>query len=111
MSKAKQKGTSFETAVTNYIIAKGIPAKRKALAGALDEGDVDVGSPPKLVLECKNCRTYSFPQWVEESTTEAANAGLPCVVVAKRNGKGDPGEAFVVMKLSQLFTWFQVRSK
>lgn len=109
VNRAKAKGTSWESAVVNFFLSLGIPAKRKALTGSLDEGDVDIGSPPKLVLECKNVRSYNFPQWVDEASVEAENSGLPCVVVAKRNGKGDPGEAFVVIKLRDFIRWFKVR--
>lgn len=104
-NRAKQKGTSMETAVVNYLAERGIDARRKVLAGANDEGDIDVGPPGRgngLTLEVKNCRTYAFGAWVDEAQVEATNAGRTCFVVAKRNGKGDPGEAFVVLKLSQL---------
>ena len=41
MSKSKQKGTSAETAVVNYLKDKWkIPAERRALTGALDKGDI-----------------------------------------------------------------------
>lgn len=102
-NRAKQKGTSFETAVVNHLLAAGIDARRKALTGGNDEGDIDVGPPGRgrgWTIEAKNCRTYAFGAWVEEAAVEQANAGRPTVVVAKRNGKGSPGEAFVVMSLN-----------
>lgn len=96
MSKQRAKGTSFETSVVRYLQAAGIPARRKPLAGNKDEGDIDCGA---WALEAKNCRTYSLAQWVAEADAEAINARQPVAVVAKRNGKGDPGEAYVIMPL------------
>lgn len=109
VNKAKAKGTAGETALVRFCLSLGIPAKRKTLTGSMDEGDVDIGMPPKLAVEVKNCRTYNFPKWVDEATVEAENSGLPCIVVAKRNGKGDVGDWFVVMSVRQFFRWFKVR--
>jgi hypothetical protein len=96
MSKQRQKGTSFETAVVRYLQELGLDARRKPLAGAKDEGDIDVED---WTLEAKNCRTITLAAWVAEADAESVNAGRPVAVVAKRVGKGDPGEAYVVMPL------------
>jgi hypothetical protein len=102
-NRAKAKGTSFETAVVNWLQARGVAARRLPLSGARDVGDIEVWDRESELqpwhLEAKNCRTYAFGEWVAEADAEAKNAGRPVAVVAKRNGKGDPGEAFVVMPL------------
>lgn len=96
MNRAKQKGTAWETAVVRYLQEHGLDARRKALAGAADEGDIDVAD---WTLEAKNCRSISLAAWVAEADAEAENSGRPVAVVAKRVGKGDPGEGYVVMPL------------
>jgi hypothetical protein len=96
VTRAKAKGTSFETAVVRWLQERGVDARRIALHGAQDEGDIDAGT---WNLEAKNCRTLTLGAWVAEADVEAANSGKPVAVVAKRLGKGDPGEAFVVMPL------------
>lgn len=107
-NRAKAKGTSWESAIVNHLAARGIESRRKALAGGQDEGDIDVGpSGPGRgwTLEAKNVRTYAFGAWVEEAALEAKHAGRPCAVVAKRNGKGSPGEGFVVMRFDDFIDW------
>lgn len=99
MSAAKQKGTAFETAVTRYLLAQGLHAHRVTLAGARDCGDVRVDD---WILELKNRRAYDFASAVDEAIAEAANAGaLRYAAVIKRNGRGDPARAYVVMELEQ----------
>jgi len=96
VSKQRAKGTSFETAVVNWLNSHGLYARRLPLAGSKDVGDIDAGA---WNLEAKNCRALTLAAWVAEADAEAANAGKPVVVVAKRVGKGDPGESYVVMPL------------
>lgn len=98
MNRAKAKGTAFETAVVKWLRDLGWDAERIVLHGNKDEGDVIIRNSP-WSLELKNCRTLALGQWIAEADAEAANAGRPVAVVAKRVGKGDPGEAYVVMPL------------
>lgn len=89
MSKAKQKGTSAETAfVKAPSVLEGFPGvERRALAGVNDMGDVSgmVG----LVVEIKNHKTYKFPEWLKETEIERVNAKADYgVLVVKPNGVG-----------------------
>lgn len=96
---AKQKGTSFETAVVTYLREHDITARRNALTGSQDSGDILVGP---WTLEAKNRKVYAFGVAVDEAKAEAAHAGTPrYAAVIKRNGKGDVARAFVVMELEQ----------
>lgn len=95
-NRAKAKGTAWETALVRYLQGLGLDARRKPLAGANDEGDIDVGH---WALEAKNCRAITLAQWVDEADAETVNSRRPVAVVAKRAGKGDPGEAYVIMPL------------
>lgn len=102
MSKAKQKGTSFETQIVEYLRECGwTHAERRALTGTHDKGDITgTGS---LVWECKNHKALSFSAWLEEAEVERDNAKADYgIVVAKRRGKGQAGEQYAVLKLSEL---------
>jgi hypothetical protein len=108
-NRAKQKGTSFETAVVNWFKAQGLYAARLPLAGNKDIGDITV-EPWGVNLEAKNCRALSLAQWVAEADVETDNAGRPVIVVAKRVGKGDPGEAYAIMPLRRLLLLLSAQS-
>lgn len=98
----KRKGTAFESAVVAHIEAHGLPARRVALAGSADQGDIHVwdGDGSLHVLECKNRRGYAIAEAVAQAKREAENAGsMWPVAVLKRNGVGDVGRSFVVMEL------------
>jgi hypothetical protein len=97
MSKSKQKGTSAETAVVNYLKDKWkIPAERRALTGALDKGDIS--GIFDVVLEVKNHKTMTLGQWMEELKVEVTNASAETgVVVHKRKGTTDVGEWYASM--------------
>lgn len=99
----KRKGTAFESAVVAHIEAHGLPARRVALAGSADQGDIihvwDFDGRHH-VLECKNRRGYAIAEAVAQAKREAENAGsMWPVAVLKRNGVGDVGRSFVVMEL------------
>lgn len=101
MSKQRAKGTSFETAVVNWLAERGVAARRLPLAGTKDAGDIAVDQWA-VNLEAKNCRTLTLAAWVAEADAESVHAGRPVLVVAKRVGKGSPGEAYVVTPLRVL---------
>ena len=98
----KAKGTKFESAVVAHIIEAGFPARRVALTGAADQGDIHVhdGDGDMHVLEAKNRKGYAIAEAVDQAKIEAANAGSVFPVsVLKRNGVGDVGRSFVVLEL------------
>ena len=88
MSRAKQKGTSAETALVRYLQANGYPlAERRALASANDLGDV-VGTIG-LCWEVKNHATYKIPAWLDETRIETKNSRSDFgILVVKPNGIG-----------------------
>ena len=98
MSKAKAKGTAAETAVVKYLSGQGFPlAQRRALSGALDQGDVT--GTPCLTFEVKNHKSYQFQAWLREAEVEKNNAGADfCPLIVKPNGVG----------LSSVKDWFFV---
>lgn len=76
MSKAKQKGTAFETAVTRYMKNYFPAVERRALQGVNDTGDIAgitiTGQP--VVVECKNTRQLNISEHMKEAIREAENA-------------------------------------
>lgn len=94
---SKAKGTRWETAIVDFLTARGITARRQPLYGGADRGDV-VLPDHGIVVEAKNKKAYQFGEAVDQANAEAANAGMPYgVAVVKRNGKGLTCDGFVVM--------------
>ena len=104
MSKQRAIGTAAETAVVNAAVDRGITARRVALAGAQDQGDVHLAHG-RIVVEVKAgnaAHTASMAQamaWYEEAALEASRvtAADMAVLVVKRKGKARAGDwrAFV----------------
>ena len=99
---SKAKGTAAETAVVRLAAAMGIPAKRVALAGAADQGDVWLwpeGDGARVVVEVKSRKAmWTWTQveaWWEEAEAEATrvpNCDVSLLVV-KRPGSGPANAA------------------
>lgn len=89
MSRQKEKGTKGETAIIKFFHDNGLEAKRLALSGAKDQGDIELISVP-LVLEVKSGQQTANPnrakieEWLNETRAEAANSDKPCVLVVNR---------------------------
>lgn len=89
-----------ETAVVGYLINHGWPyAERRALAGALDKGDV--AGTPGLVWEVKYAGIQMYmSSWVKETAVERVNAGAEHgILVIKPRGVGvaKVGQWYAVM--------------
>ena len=90
---SKAKGPAAESAVVKLAEAHGIPARRCALAGSQDQGDVHLWDG-RVVIEVKAYKTHpswtQVDQWWHE--TEAECGRVPnCragVLVIKRPGSG-----------------------
>jgi len=97
VNRAKQKGTSWETAIVRYLVSRGwLHAERRTLSGAHDRGDI--AGLPGVVIEAKNAQRIDLAGWLTEAQTEAKNAGAEVGVVwVKRRGKTSPAGGYVVM--------------
>lgn len=76
MSKAKQKGTAFETAVAKYMSLYFPNVERRALQGVNDTGDIagiSIHGQP-VVVECKNTKALNISEHIKEAIREAENA-------------------------------------
>lgn len=115
-NKAKQKGTSFETTIKDYLNDSGFKdAHRTALKSGDDTGDINgirnglTGK--KVAIQCKNQKSHNLSGWLND-TVEQANRlgdGLP-VLVVKRVGKGKAavGDNYAVMRLDDLIDLLKV---
>lgn len=112
MSRSKQKGTAFETALANYLSEiVGQPVERRALKGTADDGDLHLPTPGgRLIIEAKNHQRMELADWVDQADAEAGNADkrfpdvLGGVVVHKRRGKGRAADQYATMRLDTLLT-------
>ena len=109
-NKHKAKGTSFETAIVNYLKENGFPSSRRtALAGENDSGDIhgikQRLSPVEIAIQCKNQKAFKLSEWLNDTVKQAAKLreAYPLLVV-KRPGKGAAalGESYVVMRLEDM---------
>jgi Holliday junction resolvase len=105
---SKQKGTKAETAVVRYLEFHGYRAKRNALHGNADEGDImaDIGGLD-VCIEVKNRKRIELAKWMGELSREKENAGADCgVLVIKPEGTGleKVGKWWVVMEFDE-FRW------
>ena len=102
MSKAKQKGTAWETEcarfLTSYIKQK---FNRLPLVGNKDVGDIRSEALPDFVFECKNRKDAlsSLSEIMRETEQERVNADAKFgVALVKRRNFGTGG-AYAVMEL------------
>lgn len=88
---SKQKGTKAETNVVRYLNAHGVTAKRKALTGNQDQGDVDAKTVyGDMVLEVKAGQQTANPsrsqltEWLRQAKVEGNNAKTNAALVIVR---------------------------
>jgi hypothetical protein len=99
VNKSKQKGTSTETLVVNYLREQGWPfCERRALSGNLDKGDI--AGMPGIAVEVKYGNTLKIGPWLTETGIERLNAGADHgILVVKPFGVGEKnvGSFYAVM--------------
>lgn len=92
MSRSKAKGTAAETAVVKALESAGVPARRVALAGAADQGDIHTATH---AIEVKKAGRFGSmtpaAEWKirNEALREANNAGLRAAWVIVPDGVGE----------------------
>ena len=96
MSRARAKGTRWESEIVTYLQEHGHPfAERRALAGAADKGDILL---PGVMIEAKSHKAITLAAYADEVERQTANCPPGTVGVAwiKRPGKGID-KSYVVM--------------
>lgn len=96
MSAAKRKGTTWETAVTNYLRDQDIDARRVAQTGRKDTGDIHGGG---IVWEAKDHKSIDVAGFVRQAVEEAKNAGLPVGVAVVKRRQSNVKNAYVMTDL------------
>lgn len=104
---SKQKGTRAETKVVRYLESRGIKARRKALAGSNDQGDIEMYDAPRLgepiTIEVKAGKQTANPNraqledWLRQSWEEAENSGtfLAVLIVVRYRRKLEDADVYV----------------
>jgi hypothetical protein len=95
VSKARQKGTSFETAIVNFLKENGFPDAERW--GSSEMGLGDVRNLP-IVLEAKNHKAMALSEWCDQAERSGKKAGTLWAVVHKRIRK-NTSKAYVTMSL------------
>lgn len=104
-----RKGAQFETDVMKWLRKMGAVAERLVKAGANDEGDlVATVAGKSYILELKNRKTISLPEFWREATVEAENyakarsleTAPPAYIILKRRNAGIE-QAWVIQDLEQ----------
>ena len=97
MSRSKDRGTAWETAIVRFLNTNGFPyAERRALRGGNDRGDI--AGLPSLVIEAKHVARTDLAGWVDEAELERDNDGARYGAVwFKRRGTTNPGRAYVLL--------------
>lgn len=96
MSRQKQKGSRWETAIRDYLQDEGFRVYRQPAHGTVDKGDLHIGD--SIVVEAKNHARHNLSGWLDEATVETANAGLDAGVVwFHRAGRSKPADGYVLM--------------
>jgi len=115
-NRAKQKGTSFETLIREYLNEVGFQeARRVALQGGGDTGDINgiknglTGQ--QVAIQCKNQKSFDLSGWLDATVEQAArlDGAVPALVVKRpRKGKSAVGDNYVVMRLDDFISLLKV---
>lgn len=102
----RQKGSTFESLIANYLNAQvDDRIERRTKNGSKDRGDIGGVRfhGHRLVLECKNTSKTSLGPWATEAEVERGNDdALAGMVVHKRHGKGRAEDQWVTMTVGEL---------
>jgi hypothetical protein len=96
----KAKGTTFESAIRDYLVDQGIPAYRPAQAGSKDVGDLHGVSP--FVLQAKNYRDLAsaLRDGVDGAAKQHVNAKERWGAAVIKRSRRSTKDAYVVMDLA-----------
>lgn len=102
-SRAKVKGSAFESLVRDYLRGAGIPAERIPAGMKDDRGDIAGVESWTLQVKCYADMQRAIRDGLADLEVQQANNDTPYgAVVVKRRGKADPGSQLVIIELWQL---------
>jgi len=122
VNRSNAKGTAAESAVRDYLLARGITAVRSALHGKADRGDVHAfptAAGYRLVIEVKAGEQTANPTmtqvraWQQEANVEAARTpdADAAVLVLKRRGSAKPEQWPAWVTVGDVESWHNPRLK
>lgn len=103
-SKSKAIGTRAETKVARYLSDHGLPTRRKALAGSLDEGDLcmllqdgtEVTVEVKAGKQTWNYNRAKLAEWQRQTIVESHNSGCrSMLVIVRHQRRFDDAEVWI----------------
>lgn len=102
-NRNKAKGSAAERAAADYLNVRGVHAERVPAGATLDRGDIWVPDLKWPAIQVKNHARLDLAGWVDDVAVQAVNAGRNTgIVIHKRRGKGNPGNWYVTLTLSDL---------
>ena len=114
MSKARAQGSDAETKVEKFFNANGIRARRNALRGTKDRGDVWLVDYASIV-SVKDVTKHSIGEWLREArrqaeieTAEQGEQQTFVLIVKERRGPKQTGKVedwWVITRLSEFVSW------
>jgi hypothetical protein len=114
MSKAKQKGTAWETECVRYLESyTKSEFMRLPLTGTKDVGDIRCLDLPEFVFECKNRKDAlsSLSQIMKETEQERVNADAKFAAALVKRRNFGTGGAYVVMEMHNFAQLIKERIK
>jgi Holliday junction resolvase len=122
VNPSKAKGTAAESAVRDYLLARGITATRAPLHGNADRGDVWAFTTLvwyRLMIEVKAGEQTANPTmtqvraWQQEANVEAARTpdADAAVLVLKRRGSAKPEQWPAWVTVGDVESWHNPRLK
>ena len=99
-NRSKAKGTRWESELRDYLISLGFEARREALKGNKDEGDIF--GIDDWTLEAKNEKRIALAKYMDELAVEMKNGGTTHGAVLVKRARKSVGNAYAVMPLFDL---------
>ncbi len=102
MSKSKDRGTRWESAVVDFANEHGFPQiERRALRGVNDCGDLT--GLPDWVLECKDEQRIELGTYMNEVKNEVQNDGAFFGAALVKRRQRPVGEGYAVLRIDDFF--------
>jgi hypothetical protein len=101
-NRSKAKGTRWESELRDYLIRLGFDARREALHGNKDEGDIF--GIDDWTLEAKNEKRITLAKYMDELVVEMKNGRMRNGAVLVKRARHSVGNAYAVMPLFLLLS-------
>lgn len=106
-NKSKAKGTVAETKVVRFLGEHGIEAKRKALAGSNDEGDIEIvgygiSLEVKAGKQTANPNRSQIDEWMRQALVEGGNSNTVCFLcIVRYNRRLKDSDIYIASRIGR----------